>query len=128
MVYEPKFYRCAECGAILEAITPQCCDELYCCGHETQLMRANELSDLREKHMPIVTRCDKSLTVSVGGTLHPMSSEHSILWIEVKSKYRTRRVMLKKGDDPVVTFKIPINIPVKVYSYCNKHGLWKATA
>ena len=128
MVYEPKFYRCSECGAILEAITPHCCDELYCCGKETELMRANELITLEEKHMPVIKREGSTLTVCVGRVLHPMSSEHSILWIEVKSKYRTRRVMLKKGDDPVVTFNIPENIPVTVYSYCNLHGLWRISA
>lgn len=128
MVYEPKFYKCSECGAILEAITPQCCDELACCGKEMTLLKANELITLEEKHMPIVKREGDLLTVCVGRVLHPMSGEHSVLWIEVKSKYKAHRVMLRKGDDPIATFEIPENIPVTVYSYCNLHGLWKISA
>lgn len=128
MVYEPKFYKCSECGAILEAITPQCCDELNCCGKEMTLLKANELIELSDKHMPVVKREDSFLTVCAGRVLHPMSGEHSILWIEAKSKYRAQRVMLRKGDDPIVTFEIPKDTPVTVYAYCNLHGLWKVSA
>lgn len=128
MVYEPKFYKCSGCGAILEAITPQCCDELICCGEEMTLVKANERESLDEKHMPVIKREGSYLTVCVGRVLHPMSGEHSILWIEAKSKYRAERVMLRKGDDPIATFEIPEGVPVTVYSYCNMHGLWKVSA
>ncbi len=128
MVYEPKFYKCGECGSILEAITPQCCDELNCCGKSMALLRANEMSALEEKHIPVIKREGRNLTVCVGRVLHPMSGEHSILWVEVKSKYREQRVTLKKGDDPIAIFEIPENEKVTVYSYCNLHGLWKMSA
>ena len=128
MVYEPKFYRCSECGAILEAITPQCCDELCCCGKDMQLLKTNELILLDEKHLPVVKREGDTMTVCAGRVLHPMSSEHSILWIEVKSKYRAQRAILKKGDDPIAIFEVPRDTPVTVYSYCNLHGLWKVSA
>ena len=128
MVYEPKFYKCGKCGALLEAITPQCCDELDCCGKRMSLLKSNELDELAEKHMPVVKRSDGYLTVCAGRVLHPMSGEHSILWIEVKSKYRAERVILKRGEDPIATFVVPENVPVTVYTYCNLHGLWKTSA
>ena len=90
-----------------------------------ELLKANELIALEEKHLPIVKREGNNLTVCVGRVLHPMSKEHSIQWIEVKSKYLEQRITLKKGDDPIATFEVPENVPVTVYSYCNLHGLWK---
>lgn len=128
MVYEPKFYKCTVCGAILEAITPQCCDELVCCGSAMELVRANEHTGVEEKHSPVVKREGDYLTVCVGRVLHPMSREHSILWIEVKSKYRAQRAILKNGDDPIAIFEVPAKLPVTVYAYCNLHGLWKTSA
>lgn len=128
MVYEPKFYKCNKCDAILEAITPHCCDELMCCGEEMELLKANEMISLEEKHMPVIKREGNKLTVCVGRILHSMSSEHSIQWIEVKSKYLEQRVILRKGDDPIATFEVPEKMPVTVYAYCNLHGLWKISA
>ncbi|MCD8180764.1 MAG: desulfoferrodoxin [Firmicutes bacterium] len=128
MVYEPKFYKCTECDIILEAVTNQCCDDLICCGKPMELLRANELIALEEKHMPVVKREGSNLTVCVGRVLHPMSREHSILWVEVKSKYSEQRVTLKSGDDPIAIFEVPENMPVTIYSYCNLHGLWKISA
>ena len=50
MLYEPKFYKCGVCDAILESITPHCCDDLTCCGKPMELLKANELIALEEKH------------------------------------------------------------------------------
>lgn len=128
VVYEPKFYKCGECGAILEAVTPQCCDELTCCGKQMELLRANEMITLEEKHLPVVKREGNALTVCVGRILHPMSREHSIQWIEVKSKYLEQRITMKHGDDPIAIFEVPENMPVTVYCYCGLHGLWRISA
>ncbi len=128
MVYEPKFYKCSECEAILESVTPQCCDDLCCCSKPMELMKANEDGEHKEKHLPVVKREGKILTVCVGRVLHPMSGEHSILWIEVKGKYLEQRVILRRGDDPIATFEVPEKMPVTVYSYCSRHGLWKISA
>lgn len=125
MVYEPKFYKCSECDAILECITPQCCDDLMCCGEPMTLLKANEMITLEEKHMPVVKREGNNLTVCIGRVLHPMSKEHSILWVVVKGKYFEQRVNLKKGDDPIAIFEVPERMAVTVYAYCNLHGLWK---
>ena len=116
------------CGAILEAITPQCCDELSCCGSEMMLLKSNELITLEEKHLPVVKREGNFLTVCIGRVLHPMSGEHSIEWIEVKSKYKAQRALLKKGDDPIAIFEVSADVPVTVYAYCNLHGLWRTRA
>lgn len=128
MVYEPTFYKCKKCDSILESITPQCCDELMCCGEHMELLKANEMIALEEKHLPVVKREGNNLTVCVGRILHPMSKEHSILWIVAKSKYIEQRAILKQGDDPIAIFEVPEKMPVTIYSYCSLHGLWKISA
>ncbi len=90
-----------------------------------ELLKANELIALEEKHLPIVKREGNNLTVCVGRVLHPMSKEHSIQWIEVKSKYLEQRITLKKVTIRLQRLKYRKNVPVTVYSYCNLHGLWK---
>lgn len=125
MIYNSKFYKCVECDTLVEALNPQCCDELVCCGRPMQMVRANTEAALEEKHMPVVKRENGCVTVCVGRVLHPMCREHSILWIELKGKRVCHRVSLKTGDDPIVIFRdVDSNAPYKVYSYCNKHGLW----
>lgn len=128
MLYEPKFYKCSQCEVILEAITPHCCDDLLCCGKPVELMRTNEHAGGEDKHIPVVKREGDTLTVCVGRILHPTTKEHGIAWIEVKSKYLEQRVTLKNGDDPIAIFQVPENVPVTVYAYCNRHGLWKTSA
>ena len=128
MLYEPKFYKCSKCEAIFEVITPHCCDELLCCGEYVELIKANEGHGLEDKHIPVVKREGDNLTVCVGRVLHPMSKEHNIVWVEVKSKYFEQRETLKKGDDPIAMFQVPEKVPVTVFAYCNIHGLWKISA
>ncbi len=129
MEYGSRFFKCVECETLVEALNPQCCDELMCCGKPMLMMRADTDETLAEKHKPIIKRENGCMTVCVGRVLHPMSNEHSILWIEIKGKNECRRVHLKKGDDPIVIFRgVDDGIRYKVYAYCNKHGLWCAQA
>ncbi|MCI5604611.1 MAG: desulfoferrodoxin [Clostridia bacterium] len=128
MLNEPKFLKCVTCDTLVECLNPQCCDELMCCGVQMELLKPNQLISLEEKHLPVVKREGDMLTVCVGRVLHPMSSEHNILWVEVKSKYAVQRINLKKGDDPIAIFHVAEEEPVLVYAYCNLHGLWKVSA
>lgn len=123
----PKFFKCTECSTLVEALNPQCCDEMSCCGKPMQMLRANALSELKEKHMPTIRRSGGELTVYVGSVLHPMTREHSIKWVELIGEGYEKRVELKSGDDPIVTFRIGEDERVlAVYAYCCVHGLWRA--
>jgi superoxide reductase len=92
-----------------------------------ELLKPNQMIALEEKHLPIVKREGNTLTVCVGRVLHPMSREHSILWVEIKSRHGTQRINMKKGDDPIAIFHMNDDGPVSVYAYCNLHGLWKVS-
>lgn len=125
MEYGSRFFKCAECETLVEALNPQCCDELMCCGKAMITVRADTGGALAEKHMPVIKRENGCMTVCVGRILHPMSSDHSILWVEIKGKNECRRVHLKKGGDPIVIFRgIDDFARYTVYAYCSRHGLW----
>lgn len=124
-----RFFKCVECETLVEALNPQCCDELMCCGKPMLALRADTDDTLAEKHKPVIKRGNGCMTVCVGRILHPMSSEHSILWVEIKGKNECRRVHLKKGGDPIVIFHgIDDCTRYRVYAYCSRHGLWCDTA
>lgn len=91
------------------------------------MLRPNTLAGLEEKHLPVIKRDSSTLTVCIGRILHPMTREHSIKWVELICEGYEKRVALKSGDDPIVTFNINENDRIlAVYAYCNIHGLWRS--
>ena len=56
MEYGSRFFKCVECETLVEALNPQCCDELMCCGKPMLMMRADTDETLAEKHKPIIKR------------------------------------------------------------------------
>ena len=78
-----------------------------------------------EKHIPEVSIDGSVLKVTVGAVEHPMTDEHSILWVYLETDRGGQRKCLEVGAPPVVTFALTDERPVAVYAYCNLHGLWK---
>ena len=67
------------------------------------------------------------VTVVVGEVEHPMTEEHYIEWIALKTKFGTQKKMLTPGEKPAVCFAICDDDEVEaVYAYCNLHSLWMA--
>lgn len=121
---EERFYYCGTCGNLLFAtiasgITP------YCCGDEMTLLKANEEEGNGEKHLPVV-RCigDRTVKVTVGMQLHPMSQEHGIRFVCVETNQGVIIRYLSPGEKPEVVIRCN-GKPKAVYAYCNKHGLWR---
>ncbi len=63
-------------------------------------------------------------SVTVGSTLHPMTEEHHIEWIELLADGKAYRQFLTAGDEPIAEFKIKAD-EVTAREHCNVHGLWK---
>ena len=121
-----KFFKCSECSTLVEALNPQCCDEMSCCGKPMLMLHPNRTLELSAKHLPVIKRSGNTITVCVGRILHPMTSGHSIKWIELVGNGFEKRVELKSGDDPIVTFHISEKErALSVYAYCDVHGLWR---
>ena len=120
-----KFYICEKCGNLVEKIEDSGVP-MMCCGQKMTPIEAGVVEASREKHIPVATVEGNSVKVSVGSVEHPMSEEHSILWVELKTDRGVQRKNLVVGEPPVMVFALADEKPLEVYAYCNLHGLWKS--
>lgn len=123
---EMKFYRCAHCGKIV-ALVKDSGVPIMCCGEKMQEIVPGSTDAAQEKHVPAYEVKDGKVTVTVGSVIHPMTEEHYIEWISLKTKGGNQRKALKPGEEPKACFYIAPDDEVEaVYAYCNLHSLWKA--
>ena len=122
---ENKFYICEHCGNIVGLINDSKVP-LVCCGQKMKQLEPGVIDASREKHLPVISVDKNTITVNVGSVEHPMTEEHSILWVYLQTCRGGQRKCLRPGDAPVVRFALADETPVAVYAYCNLHGLWKA--
>lgn len=119
-----KFYLCNHCGNV--AIKPY--DKrvpLVCCGEKMTELVANSTDAAAEKHLPVVNVIGQAVKVAVGEVAHPMSEEHQIAFIVLVTQKGYQVAQLAATDAPEAVFAVAEgDAPVKVYEYCNKHGLW----
>ncbi len=121
---EPKFFRCKECGNIIEKIYDSGAS-VVCCGEVMEDLVANTVDAAKEKHVPSVSVDGNIVQVSVGEVLHPMEEKHYIMWIYLQTKKGGQRKDLQPGQEPKAVFALEDDEPIAVYEYCNLHGLWK---
>ena len=119
-----KFYICEKCGNIAGMIHHSGVNP-HCCGQKMSVLEAGVVEASKEKHIPEVQLLDGKVKVTVGSVLHPMSEEHSILWIYLETDKGGHRKDLNPGESPVAEFALVDEKPIAVYAYCNLHGLWK---
>lgn len=115
-------YRCETCGNIVAKIKNGG-GTLSCCGKPMIKLEANTVEASTEKHIPVVTKEDGKIKVTVGSVLHPSLPEHYIEWIALVTEDQIQLTYLKPGMDPVADFDEVES--GSVYEYCNIHGLWK---
>lgn len=120
-----KFYICEKCGNLIGMIHSSGVNPV-CCGQKMTALEAGTVEASREKHIPVCTVEGDTVKVTVGSVLHPMSEEHSILWVYLETDKGGQRKSLAAGDPPTVSFALGGDTPKAVYAYCNLHGLWKA--
>jgi len=117
-----QVYKCEVCGNIV-GVAHASEGVLTCCD-QAMTLQAEKTSDQgQEKHLPVIEKKDKQMTVTVGSTLHPMEEKHFIEWIEVVSGATISRKYLKPGEKPQKAFSEKPGM-LKVRAYCNIHGLW----
>lgn len=118
-----KFYVCSHCGNLVGVIHDAGVP-MMCCGQKMDALVPNTVEASGEKHLPVVTLGEKTVQVDVGSTEHPMVPEHSIQWIYLETDKGGQRKTLNPGEAPRVTFALENEKPLRVYAYCNLHGLW----
>lgn len=67
------------------------------------------------------------IIVRVGETLHPMTPEHYIQFIDcyVNNEYRARTYLTPKTNPSVIFHLQNTSGKVQIVASCNLHGLWK---
>lgn len=120
-----KFYICEHCGNLVELIHDAGVS-ITCCAQKMKQLEPGVIEASREKHIPVISTDKNTVTVNVGSVEHPMTEEHSILWVCLQTDKGTQRKCLEIGKAPIVTFGLADEKPLTVYAYCNLHGLWKA--
>jgi superoxide reductase len=118
-----QVYKCAVCGNIVEVLHAGA-GELVCCGQPMDLMAENSIDAAVEKHVPVIEEKSGLSAVKVGSDEHPMTEEHHIEWIEIKTEDKLCRQALKPGEKPTADFPIEPSKIIRARAYCNLHGLW----
>lgn len=118
-----KFYVCSHCGNLVGVIHDAGVP-LMCCGQKMDPLVPNTVEASGEKHLPVVTVEPGQVKVNVGSAAHPMLEEHSIQWVYLETDQGGQRKVMNPGDAPEVTFALGQEKPLRVYAYCNLHGLW----
>lgn len=92
-----------------------------------QLLNANATDAAGEKHVPVITKNGREITVEVGSIAHPMMEEHYIMGVYIETKNGGQLHKFQPGADPKAKFTLAEDDElIAAYEYCNLHGLWKA--
>lgn len=121
-----RFYYCTVCGNIIEKVHDSG-NDLECCGRTMEPLEAGVTDGKSEWHVPICAQVGDKVTVRVGENPHPMEKDHYIQWVEIVTNKGRMRKYLEPEQDPEVHFTLCDGEKIcGVYSYCNKHKLWKS--
>lgn len=125
-IMDQKFFICEHCGKIV-SIVKESGVPIICCGQKMKELIPCETDAACEKHVPVYEVNDGIVKVKVGSIEHPMTADHYIEWISLKTKSGDQRKELQPGDLPQVSFAICDGDEVEAaYAYCNLHNLWKS--
>jgi superoxide reductase len=119
-----EVYKCEACGNIVEVYHGGP-GALVCCNEEMQLLTEKTADKTTEKHVPVIDEIEGGFKVTVGSTLHPMTDEHFIEWIELVADGKVYTQYLEPGQEPVAIFMVEAK-EVYAREYCNLHGHWKS--
>ena len=115
--------KCKSCGAIVRVLQDCNCKGcgIVCCGNSMERLVPNSVDAAVEKHVPVYEKIGDEISVKVN---HVMEDEHYIDWVCLVTENREYMVKFSIGQSVEATF--PYIPGSTLYSYCNKHGLWKS--
>ncbi|MFA5502766.1 MAG: desulfoferrodoxin [Erysipelotrichia bacterium] len=119
-----KFYHCPICGNFFGVIH-DAGPIPVCCNQPMISVEANSEEASLEKHIPEVEVHENKVIVKIGAVPHPMIPAHYIQWVFVVTNLGRHRVPLQPDQAPEAEIALlPNEKPLRVYEYCNIHGLW----
>ena len=112
------FKKCNTCGQVIHVLKTG--GNVICCGKDMIELVPNSTDAAFEKHVPECTIENNKIYVKVN---HVMEEDHYIEWISIENDKEYHMIKLNPGDVAEAVFDY---IPdATIYSYCNKHNLWK---
>lgn len=121
-----KHFVCKNCGNLIAMIENRG-PRISCCKKEMNEIVPNVVEASKEKHTPVLDVKDGKITVSVGkgDNAHPMIPEHAIAWVLLLTdKGCQRKILVPDGKSEAVFYIAEDEKLLKVFAYCNVHGLW----
>ena len=114
--------KCMKCGALVQVFEDCHCENcgIQCCKEAMKTLVPNSADAAAEKHLPTYEINDGKIFVTVN---HVMEEDHYIEWIAFATNNKMVFKYLKPGKEATAHCKYKEGMAV--YSYCNKHGLWK---
>ena len=81
-----------------------------------------------EKHVPVISISNNTVSVKIGSIEHPSLPAHYIEFICLETDKGLQMKWGKAGAKPEAVFTISEDETVlAAYEYCNLHGLWMAS-
>lgn len=120
-----KFFICHHCKNLIDVIQDGGMP-MICCGEPMEELQPNTVDAATEKHIPVVSINGRLVHAKIGSVPHPMTEEHHISFLYLKTENGGQHRMLPVGTDAAAMFAVLEDNPLEVYAYCNLHGLWKA--
>lgn len=117
-----KFYICPICGNVVYIMNGDI-NKVKCCGQPMQELIPNTVDASEEKHIPMCIIKDDKVEVKVGEVMHPMDADHYIMWVAISKDNTIEIHKFNPNEEASHIFNYTEHSTV--YSYCNKHGLWK---
>lgn len=119
-----KFYKCDICGKIITVLYGDSVPTM-CCGEVMKEIIPNRTDGASEKHVPVFHTEGSTVNVKIGSDPHPMTYNHSIIWVGLQTSEGFQFKELTPDDSPEVCFRITEGDSAEtVYAFCNLHGLW----
>lgn len=116
-----KVLKCNSCNALVKVLKDcNCSCRFRCCEEEMKEVTINSKDASFEKHLPSYEIVDDKIVVNIP---HVMEEEHYIEFITYIHGNYEETVYLSSSDEAKAEFIYYPNS--ELYSYCNKHGLWK---
>lgn len=119
-----KFFKCKHCGNVIVKLVDSKVP-VMCCGEKMVELIPNTTDAAGEKHVPVVEVKGNIVKVTVGEVIHPMTEAHLINFVVLETNKGMYVHHFTHTDQPITEFVISEGEEVvKVYEYCNLHGLW----
>ncbi len=109
--------KCNICNTVVRVLEGN--SDISCCGNKMVTLTPNSVEASFEKHMPTYEKAGDKISVTVN---HVMDDDHYIEYILYVYDNKEEMVKFNPGEVAKCTFDYVKG--AKIYSYCNKHGLW----